>query len=363
MTKAKKVPKHPDLYTIFKPNHLIRAKKDELNLTEIRVYNEILNHNHKKYPEILIYKIPYDNIIDVNDSNLKRNKIRISGNLMGRKFYFEKDWMFKHFGEKIDYAFVPFPTIGFDDEHTCFEVHLNPIFKKILTFVGEYLGEHYPFTKGDIESLRGFNHEITHNFYWLIRNKQAFKKTWVISVTDLKEDLNLGDKYKEWRDFKKRVLDIVHMEMKDTWTEFSYTLKKGGVGGAVKDIIFSFKHGPHEEDDKKPVGFGYGWEKQLLNLGLNTNTVKLLRQRVNVNTTTQTENGKEIIWDSVYIDACYEAASKQYAAMEKDKTRKKVNDKAAWFYEGMEKGWWLDQVDLQKRQMADAVQSILKFNP
>ena len=63
MAKSKSV-KHPDLYTIFKPNHLILARKDELNITEIRVYNEVLNNNHKKYPEICSYKIPYENIID-----------------------------------------------------------------------------------------------------------------------------------------------------------------------------------------------------------------------------------------------------------------------------------------------------------
>lgn len=356
---------HPDLYTIFKPNVLIKAKKGELNLTEIRVYNEILNHNHKKYPDQRVYEIDYENIFDPTDkSNLKRNHERVSSNLMNRKFHFDQDFMEKHFGLSVNRYLTPFPTIDFDDKNKKFIVYLNEQFKTILTMVGKHLGENYPFTRGDIESLRQFDHEITHTFYWVIRKKQAFHKIWEPTIEELREELDLQDKYKDWRDLKKRVIDVAYSEMQDTWTQFEYVPIKGGRGASVKKVKFFFKNGPVNDSDKRPIGYGFPWESVLLNAGLDSDSVKRFRHLVNANSITIVEKEgvqKQIIWDSIYIETSIEVAREEYAARNKDKSRKKIDSISGWLFEGLEKGWWVEEVEKRKKTMVELVQQVLHF--
>ena len=193
-----KADKHPKMYTIFKPNELIKAKKLDMNLMEQRVYNEILNNNHKDNPDQLTYKVEYKFVFDITDvDNRMHNIRRISRNLQRRIFYFDREFMMEHFGENADASMVPFPGILYRDD--CFEVELYKDFKKILSMIHAR-----GFTKGDIETLRSFTHEISNAFYWVIRQKQVFHNVWEVELEELKEMLGLAGKYEVYSNFKTK---------------------------------------------------------------------------------------------------------------------------------------------------------------
>ncbi|MBS1775009.1 MAG: replication initiation protein [Bacteroidetes bacterium] len=346
----KKVSRHPSLYTIYKPNELIKAKKLNLNFTELRVYNEILNNNHVAEPDKVIYQVPYHYAFDVADTkNRAANIRRISENLQKRVFYFNEEFMMEHFGKKVDASMNPFPEVNYYEDH--FEIHLWPRFKKILTMIE--LG----FTKGDIETLRSFEHEVSNTLYWIIRQKQVWKSEWEVELEALKEALGLADKYPSFGNFKRRVLDVAYEELKGTYTEFTYELVKKGRGGAVSAIRFRFKNGPKEELDA-PAGKGFQWEEKLLTWGVLPDKVKEIRHRVRVGQ----ENLEPVfVWDSDYVRFSIEGAQRELDEKKKDPKKSKVQNPGGWVYNGLIVGQWLNYVTWRKNKIVNETQKKLEF--
>lgn len=349
---SKKPLKHPRLFTIFSPNELIKAKKFNLNFIEKKVYYEILNHNHVKTPDVLVYSIPYEKVLNPNDAitgNRKSNAKRIREGLMTRYFSFDASFMKKHFGQDSDSFMMPFPQVDCYDDH--FDIHLHGPFKRILTMVG--LG----FTKGDIDALRGFKYEVSDEFYWMIRQRQAWGTTWLVELADLKERLGMEDNYAVFQNFKTKVLDKAKEDHKDVWTEFEYKTIKKGKGGAVHAIQFFFKNGPKEEKEA-PAGEDFIWEEKLLQLGLLPDKVKEIRQKVKV--TQMGEDG--IVWDSEYVRFSLEAF--QIELKEKKKTDKKtpIKNIPAYFYTGLGEGYWKEFVNAKKERIKAESQSVLELD-
>lgn len=349
---AKKVNKHPQLYTIFKPNELIKAKKFNMNFIEKRVYYEILNHNHHSTPEETIYSIPYEYVLNPNDiksGNRKINARRISQRLMKRIFYFDSSFMHKVFGDDAEGAMLPFPEINCYDD--CFKVHVHHRFKKILTLIG--MG----FTKGDMDTLRSFNHEITDEFYWLIRQRQTWGGTWEVPLGDLKEMVGLDGKYEVYQNFKTKVLDRVKEDCKGTWTEFDYKPIRRGKGAPVHSIKFFFKNGPKQEKDA-PAGEDFPWEEKLLALGVLPEKVKEIRNRVKV----RQENAElDFVWDSEYVLFSIEAVKVELKEKKKDSRRKQIANIPGYVYNGLITGQWVHYVQWRKEKIFNEVQKSLEF--
>ena len=346
----KKVNKNPRLYTIFKPNELISARKLDMNFMELRVYNELLNYNHTANPDQLVYKVPYGYVFDFNDDkNRMANIRRIADQLQSRYFVFDREFMKEHFGDDAATSFNPFPEITHRKDH--FEVHLAPKLKKVLTMLK--LG----FTKGDIETLREFNHEISHTLYWLIRQQQTWGLTWTVELDDLKIKLGLEGKYEVYSNFKNKVLEIAKEEFKDTWVEFDYTPVKKGKGGTVKSIFFTFKNGPKQEKDS-PAGHEFSWEETLLSLGVLPDKVQEIRSRVKAGSS-DPERGIE--WDSEYVRFSIEALVIQLKEIKKDKKKSQIKNQGGWIYSGLMEGHWNDQVKERKDKIQKEVQQTLNF--
>lgn len=341
--------RHPVHYGIFKPNPLVLADRSQLKGIEISVYNEILNHNHKQTPEILVYEIPYKVLWPEGNTNLARDKQRIREALQSKSIMLGKEFMQTYFNEQDEVSINPFPKVRYKKDS--FEVTLYQDFKTILTMID--LG----FTKGDIETLRTLKHDISQIFYWLARHQQSFKRTWTISVEEFREKLYIQG-YKDWRNFKRRILDAIQEDMKDTWIEFDLEFVKKGQGGSIKDLIFKFKNGPEEEKDK-PVGFEFRWEKDLKSLGIDERMIKQFRQYVKAKSETKTENGQLIIWDSTYIFESIKAAAHEFKQKEADPKRKKIANKAAWFVSGLMTGQWITEVMKERQAIVNATQQDL----
>ncbi len=351
----KKESKHPRLYTIFSPNELIKAKKLNMNYIEKKVYYEILNHNHVKTPDEITYSIPYDKVLNPNDAatgNRKTNAKRIREGLMARSFWFDPSFMKKYFGTESDSFMVPFPQVDCYDDH--FVVHLHKPFKIILTMVG--LG----FTKGDIDALRSFKYEVSDEFYWLIRQRQAWGNVWEVEIDELKERLGLENSYVVYQNFKAKVLEKAKEDNKGLWTEFDYKAVKKGRGGAVKSVVLYLKNGPKEEKEA-PAGEDFLWEEKLLQLGVVPDKVKEIRQRVKVNQVG--EDG--IVWDSEYVRFSLEAFQGVLKGKKKDDKKNQIKNPGAYFYSELLKGRWQEYVLAKKEKIKESSQETLalEFKP
>ena len=326
--------KHPIHYSIFKPNTLISSNETELKGAELKVYDEILNDNHPQTPDKLTYKIPYD-LIFQDDSQLVRNSKMLANSMQKRNIWLDRDFVKKYFNQDYGEGFTPFPNIRFKDRH--FEVTINETLKRILI-----LTQNGGFTKGDIDTLRGFKHDCSHSFYWLARRAQAFSQVWEIDVDELKEKMFING-YNDWRNFKRHIIDKAKDDMKGTWMEFNYEPIRVGRGGAVKRVKFFFKKGPKDEQDT-PAGYGMKWEKDLLKIGVSEITIKKIRQHVKAKSETISKSGKTIFWCSEYIMYSIDGARKEWSKKEKTK-EDKVRNLGAWFTAGLLEGQWLDYVD------------------
>lgn len=336
------IAKHPNNYTVFQPNLLI-GSNNELNVAEARVYTEVLSFNHREEPERMEYAIPYELITHFLEKELVAKRAssevqRITQSLQKRVFFLNKELMQKHFDEKHPVSINPFPTIRYEDGS--FHITLNSYFKGLLLRLD--LG----FTKGDIDLLRGFKHEASHKLYWKIRSVQ-WKLTGnklEFSVDELKESLGVANQYEgRFDNFRKIVLDPIMEEFKGTWVEFDYEMVKGGKGGKVQKIIFTFRS-DFELEKLLKLGYTYKWEESLSNFGLLERDIVKIRHNV----TYKAEIKPGYIWDSFYIQSCIRIAQQENAIKQNTKGRTKIKHIGSYLYKGMVDGWWVEQVELMR---------------
>jgi plasmid replication initiation protein len=214
------------------------------------------------------------------------------------------------------------------------------------------------FTKGDIETLRIFNHEISNSFYWLIRQQQTWQYTWQVELEELKEQLGLAGKYKVWSNFKARVLYVAQGEFVGTWVEFEYEpIKKGH--GAVKEILFKFTNGPKQEKDS-PAGNGFPWEGELLRYGVDADKVKMIRHRVRAGSH---DHERNLTWDSDYIRFALEYLREDLKEKQKDSSKKKIQNIGGYIYHALTNPWEeiIEYVNERKERILKEIQQELEF--
>lgn len=339
-------PLHPVTYSIFKPNILVNGDESQLKGVEWRVYSEILNDNHKANPGRLVYRIPYHLVFE-GSTNISRNRKSLQKSIQSKAVFLDRHFMKKYMQRDYEQGITLFPTVRYLKE--CFEVELHPDFKKILTMTD--LG----FTKGDIMTVRGFKHDVSHAFYYQVRNIQSFKSIWVVSIDDFKKHLFIKG-YDDVRNFKRRVIDPIYEDTVGTWVEFDKDVYvRGGRGNKIVGLEFRFVRGPKDEKDK-PVGFHFDWEGPLKRLGCNDLWIKKIRSFVKSGRVSQAGDGGDIHWDSDYVVYSIEAAGIEYRQKNKDKHRVGVEDKPAWFAHGLVAGQWLAYANGKKEAALKASQ-------
>jgi len=368
--------KHPSLYTAFVNNHLRDADKNSLStISDHHFYHEIINLNHRDNPTQLTYTIKDEHICTGDPSNLQRNKELLAQRLQSASFYFDRKFMLKYFKEDSDSSMVPFPEINIADG--TFTVRLYARFKWVLIMIQkELIGKkdeeleeslklaikEIPvlppptnFTKGDIEALRKLKYAISGPFYWWIRKNQAWKKVVKISPDNFRSELNVPDNYKRWIDLRDRVIEAGKEDFDNTWTEFSYDYFPKEKGKKVKEIIFTFRKGPEDENDL-PAGQN-DWEKSLLRAGFHPHYVKEIRQKINAQSVSP--NGFQ--WSVDYVQLSIEAARKEY--LKKQKNKQPVKNLASWLYNGLNIGQWITQVSAERNKLLKKIQPELSFDP
>lgn len=326
--------KHPINYTVFQPNVLIGANSD-MKLLELRLYSELLNFNHREYPDQLQYFIPYEVVTsstgrDVS-KNSKREFMRLTKMFQKRVFDLDEDFMRTHFGKKYPASIVPFPVISYEDNG--FEITLEPHFKQIL------LRLEIGFTKGDIDLLREYKHTYSHRMYWIIRQNQWRESEITLDIEKLKEALGCPGKYKSFQNFKRRVLQPIQQEFKGTWVEFAYTLVRKGRGGAASAITLHFQNDLQQEEALK-LGKVYHFEKILAGYQIHAREIKKIRQKV----TLKEEVCQGFHWSERYVSSVVELVKATYRHRKQTKGALQIRKMGPYILKVLNEGWYIDKV-------------------
>lgn len=92
------------------------------------------------------------------------------------------------------------------------------------------------FTVAEIQTLLGFRSFYSYRLYWLLKSSAFHKDTIVVELATLKKTLNLEQRYQNFADFKRFVLDVAKNELSQTDMAFEYQQAK--TGRAVSSLHF-----------------------------------------------------------------------------------------------------------------------------
>lgn len=201
-------------------NDLIRAQYD-MSLLELRLFIAMLARINRGDKEFSTYRIPVselypeDKVGGKTYSQIKKAVIRLSGRTI---------------------------TIESKDDRGIREIISNPIMAmcrykeksghvmaQFNNFVKPFLLE----LKGDfsvaqeltLTSLRSF---YSFRIYWLLKLSSFNRDTIQVGLPEMKKMFNLEGKYSNFADFKRFVLDIAQVELKQTDLAFDYAAVKDG---------------------------------------------------------------------------------------------------------------------------------------
>lgn len=96
------------------------------------------------------------------------------------------------------------------------------------------------FTQAEIKQLFRLKSFYSYRLYWLLKQHQTFGERYM-EINDLREMLNLQEKYDRFQDFKSKVIHVAMKELKDSDMAFTYEQVKKGRN--VVGIRFFFS--PH----------------------------------------------------------------------------------------------------------------------
>jgi plasmid replication initiation protein len=107
------------------------------------------------------------------------------------------------------------------------------------------------FALADVDELLAIKSNSGHRLYWLMRAWQ-FKSPHTISVEQLKKLTAIDDHYKEYSDFRRKVLNPSVAELNELSFDITYTERRQR-GRAVTDITFNINRKSKEEQLALPL--------------------------------------------------------------------------------------------------------------
>lgn len=213
---------------ITQANALARSVQ-EMTLQEKRLLLLAISHIRQSDDNFVLYRIPVARIIeylDLDDGSYYSRINKITTNLLGRVIEIEKengDW------KKFQWvSYCCYYSKGTSDmPEACLDIRMHDCLRPLLLNLQKHFGSVY---LHQIAPIPGFNSmrvfEILYYSAMYSKKERKFKKSKIsFEVVDFKKRLGLEGKYKDFRDFRK---DILNRAQKDcevcsplifTWTE------------------------------------------------------------------------------------------------------------------------------------------------
>lgn len=196
--KLFEVPKIPRDYLLVQHNSLTFSKY-VLTLAEMRFLIEAIRNVEVDHDDFKTYSIDINNFIDLIETKHKSEMKRV------REFCLT--FLSKPLEIPINGKFFYsnwFSSLTYNPENETIAYSFDPKLKPYLLKIGEN------FTKFDIRILYKIRSTYALRLYMILLSETWKGKTreYIIEVDELKEILQVGDKYPLFGNFKKRVLEI-----------------------------------------------------------------------------------------------------------------------------------------------------------
>lgn len=201
-------------------NDLIRARYD-MSLLESRLFVCLIGRIDRKDKDFVLCRIPVSELYpDEKVGGKAYNQVREAVmRLSSRTIHVETR------DEQGRREIISNPLMA-----TCrYKEGSGYLIAQFNNFVKPYLLElQGNFTVAEIQTLLGFRSFYSYRLYWLLKSSAFHKDTIKIELSVLKKILNLEQRYQNFADFKRFVLDIAKHELSQTDMAFDYQQLKEG---------------------------------------------------------------------------------------------------------------------------------------
>lgn len=227
-------------------NDLIRARYD-MSLLESRLFICLLGRIDRKDKDFVLCRIPVSELYPEEKvggkayARVREAVIRLASRVI-------------HVETKDDQGrreIVSNPLMA-----TCrYKEGSGYLIAQFNNFVKPYLLElQGNFTVAQIQTLLGFRSFYSYRLYWLLKSDAFHHDTVRLDLATLKKTLNLEERYQNFADFKRFVLDIAKHELSQTDMAFDYKqVKEGRAVSAL--LIYLLRPAVLAQDDiKLPEG-------------------------------------------------------------------------------------------------------------
>jgi len=203
-------------------NHLVNAKFD-MSTYEMRLFIALLSRLNKSDTEFSECQIHLTDFIErakggktyqmVKDACLSLSKkvIQIESLVENKKGDMRK-------------KFIVLPLMAMaayqEGEATITAQFNNKLKPYLLNLAGN-------FTQAEIKQLFRLKSFYSYRLYWLLKQHQTFGERY-IEITELRDMLNLQEKYDRFQDFKIKVIHVAMKELKNSDMAFTYEQVKKG---------------------------------------------------------------------------------------------------------------------------------------
>jgi plasmid replication initiation protein len=213
-------------------NHLVNARFD-LSTYEMRLFIAMLSHVNKNDQEFKECNIHITDFLDHSTGGKTYQMIKDACLNLSKKVI-QIESIVENTKGKATRKFVMLPLMAMavyqEGEATItaqFNAKLKPY---LLNLAGN-------FTQAEIQQLIKLKSFNSYRLYWLLKQYHTFGERY-IEVKELREMLNLQDKYERFQDFKMKVIHPAMKELSNTDMAFTYEQVKKGK--TVEGIKFFF---------------------------------------------------------------------------------------------------------------------------
>ena len=248
-------------------NDLIRARYD-MSLVEARLFVALLGRINRGDKEFVLCRIPVGELYPDEKvggktyTQVKKAVMR----LVSRVITIETT------DERGMREFVSNPLMA-----TCrYKEGSGYVVAQFNNFVKPYLLElKGDFTVAEQLMLLGFRSFYSHRLYWLLKSSAFYQDNIRMDLLMLKQTLNLNERYANFADFKRFVLEIAQQEIANTDMAFEYSPLKEG--RAITGVLFHLLRPAvlTSEDTELPDGV----QQQLTEIGVTLKSLLDIKSR------------------------------------------------------------------------------------
>ncbi len=256
-------------------NDLIRAQYD-MSLLEIRLFVAMLARINKGDNEFTLSRIPIselypdDKVGGKTYTQVRKAVVRLASQVITVD---SKD----NWGVREIVSNPLMATCRYKQGSGYVVAQFNNFIKPYLL---ELKGE---FTVAQELTLMSFRSFYSHRLYWLLKLSAYRRDTITVGLASIKTMLNLTDRYGNFSDFKRFVLDVARHEIASSDMAFEYAPVKEGRTVAAIQFNLLRPVVVHQEDTELPDGV----QQKLTELGVSLKSLREIKSRYNQGKTTE----------------------------------------------------------------------------